>query len=307
MALQEDEHFSVSSTPTDRSKEVINGFDSVKRARRSLLLFFLILLIISLFSESLTIISQDIFSILFLMWTPALASLATRLILREGFADISFRLKGTETIKALGLAVLVPAAIGVLAYGVAWLAGLAHVGAFHPSDSLAAFIALPGSTPFPVTLLLILLYLTVVEVMTSAGEEIGWRGYMLTRLIAAGAPRPVLLSGLIWSLWHWPLILFGPSIAGLPQIVSAGVFLLTITALGTVSAYLRLATGSIWPAILLHAAWNSLLVELLDSFTQGSSLWTGESGVLVALATILVALAVSNFYWQRKKPTALVA
>ena len=34
------------------------------------------------------------------------------------------------------------------------------------------------------------------------GEEIGWRGYMLTRLIAAGVPNAVLVSGVIWGLWH---------------------------------------------------------------------------------------------------------
>jgi hypothetical protein len=43
--------------------------------------------------------------------------------------------------------------------------------------------------------------------MTAAGEEIGWRGYMLTRLVDAGIPRPVLASGLIWGLWHVPVVL----------------------------------------------------------------------------------------------------
>ena len=45
--------------------------------------------------------------------------------------------------------------------------------------------------------------------MSAAGEEIGWRGYMLTRLIDAGVPAPVIVSGLIWGLWHVPLIVAG--------------------------------------------------------------------------------------------------
>lgn len=45
-------------------------------------------------------------------------------------------------------------------------------------------------------------------------EEIGWRGYMLTRLIDAGVLRPVLASALIWGLWHVPLVLAGVCAAG---------------------------------------------------------------------------------------------
>ncbi len=41
----------------------------------------------------------------------------------------------------------------------------------------------------------------------AAGEEIGWHGYMLTRLVDAGVAKPILTSGLIWGLWHVPLIL----------------------------------------------------------------------------------------------------
>ena len=55
----------------------------------------------------------------------------------------------------------------------------------------------------------------------ASGEEIGWRGYMLTRLIDAGVPRPVLTSGLIWGLWHVPLVLGGVYAAGPSPALSA--------------------------------------------------------------------------------------
>jgi membrane protease YdiL (CAAX protease family) len=72
------------------------------------------------------------------------------------------------------------------------------------------------------------------------------------------------------------------------------VFLVTITSLGCISASLRLKTGSIWPSIILHAAWNSILVEIADAFTRGTdtSLWTGEAGILVALTTTVIALLI---------------
>src|SRR3712207_7188827 len=71
----------------------------------------------------------------------------------------------------------------------------------------------PRSTLFPYTTLFrsIVPFAVgmVVGLVLAAGEEIGWRGYMLTRLIDAGVPRPVFASGLIWALWHVPLVLGG--------------------------------------------------------------------------------------------------
>ena len=76
---------------------------------------------------------------------------------------------------------------------------------------------------------------TVYSIRTAAGEEIGWRGYMLTRLIDAGVPKPVLLSGVIWGLWHVPLILGGVYLAGPPPVVSAALWLVTATAFASFS------------------------------------------------------------------------
>jgi hypothetical protein len=52
-----------------------------------------------------------------LMWSPAVASVVARLVLREGFADVSFRLGGRRRWKAIGLALIFPIAIGLIAYG----------------------------------------------------------------------------------------------------------------------------------------------------------------------------------------------
>ena len=50
--------------------------------------------------------------------------------------------------------------------------------------------------------------------MGAVTEEVGLRGYMLTRLFAARVPQPLFVSGVIWSLWHFPLILSGVYAAG---------------------------------------------------------------------------------------------
>jgi hypothetical protein len=147
---------------------------------------------------------------------------------------------------------------------------------------------------------------TVVAVFSArvaAGEEIGWRGYMLTRLIDAGVPRPVLVNGVIWGLWHVPLILGGVYLAGPPPIVSALLWMVVAISVSFVFARLRLTTGSIWPAIALHAAWNSIVQVAFDqaSTGPGATLWVGESGILVMLTTIAAAVVFARGWWTVRR------
>ena len=146
-----------------------------------------------------------------------------------------------------------------------------------------------------------------ISALTAAGEEIGWRGYILTRLIDAGVPRPILASGLIWALWHVPLILGGAYLAGPPPALSAVLFMVMATAFSFVFARLRLETGSVWPAIALHSAWNAIIQAAFDSASTraGADRWVGEAGILVALTMIVAAIIFSGGRWMiRRVPEA---
>ena len=57
-------------------------------------------------------------------------------LLREGFADVSFRLGRTRGAKAIGVAMIFPVALGLIAYGAAWASGLVQ---FHRSRSDLSF------------------------------------------------------------------------------------------------------------------------------------------------------------------------
>ena len=143
--------------------------------------------------------------------------------------------------------------------------------------------------------------------ISAAGEEIGWRGYMLTRLIDAGVKRPVLVSGLIWASWHVPMIVSGQYAAGPMPFLSAILFVGSIVSAGYVIARVRLESGSVWPAILLHGSWNALIQGSFDKFTVGggashtTSIWVGESGILVVAASALVALAIVWRPWHARR------
>jgi uncharacterized protein len=58
------------------------------------------------------------------MWSPTVASVIARLVLREGFSDVSFWFGGLRTLPWYALGLGVPLAVGILAYGAAWLTGL---------------------------------------------------------------------------------------------------------------------------------------------------------------------------------------
>ena len=133
----------------------------------------------------------------------------------------------------------------------------------------------------------------VLSIILVPGEEIGWRGYLLTRLIDAGVPNAVVVSGIIWGLWHVPLVLWGGYIQATPSpLLSAGILMITTTSLGYVLARLRLDTGSIWPPIVLHAAMNTVIQAVFDPATSGAdhALWVGEAGIVTSITLILVAL-----------------
>ena len=107
-----------------------------------------------------------------LMWIPGLASVVARLALHEGFRDVSFRWGGRSGFKSLAVGWGFPLAVGVAAYGVAWVAGLAEIAPPQP-DYFPRVSSL--ALKFVLSLVLGLTLLTLVGTLTAAGEEIGWR------------------------------------------------------------------------------------------------------------------------------------
>ena len=282
----------------------VAGGDARRRACRGLVVYFAVLVPLSAVFQAITIVTGNASWILALMWSPAAASVVARLVLREGFADVSFRFGGRRTWKYLLLAPTFPIVIGLIAYAIAWTTGLAR---FAPQP-LGLVAPLVGDSASPLTIFVVTLALaatvgTVFVVPYAAGEEIGWRGYMLTRLIDAGVPRPILASGVIWGLWHVPLILAGMYVAGSSPVATAVLFMVASTSFCFVIARVRLETGSVWPAIALHAAWNSIIQSAFGAATTGSvaALWVGEAGILTALVLVVAAVIFSRGHWTIRR------
>ena len=236
-----------------------------------------------------------------LMWTPGVAAIVARLVFREGFRDVSFRFGGAAGWRSIGLAWLLPLAVGTAAWGVAWSAGLAS---FHvPALADVGLSALGQPARFAALLGLTLTLVSVLSLLSAAGEEIGWRGYLLTRLVEAEVPRPVLVSSVIWGVWHLPLVLSGQYAAGGNRALSGAVFLATVVGIGFVISWMRLSTGSVWPAVVLHGVWNAVIQGAFDVSTKEPSIWVGEAGILVAAASLGAAwLLARKPYGARRAP-----
>lgn len=289
---------------------VVQDSERRQRAKKGLLVYFSVLVPLSGLVEAAIwraggAIEKHVGLVFALMWAPALASLVARVALREGVRDVSFRLAFRKpsdpatgprgaTLGPLLLAWLFPLAVGLVGYGLAWSTGLETFAA-RPMAGLA-LQSTPAWVRFLTSTAVMLTLGTVLSAATAMGEELGWRGYMLTRLVDAGVPRPVLVSSLVWGAWHLPLILSGQYASGPHPWLSAGCFLVCILGGGTIAGRVRLASGSVWPAILFHSAWNSLIQGTFDGFTaggdasHGTTIWTGESGVLVAVVSLGFAL-----------------
>jgi membrane protease YdiL (CAAX protease family) len=237
--------------------------------------------------------------ILALMYTPAVASIIARLAFREGFGDVSFLLGGREGRRAILLAWIYPIVVGLLAYGTAWATGLAKFQPPLPPQS--HLYTDSAATNLMTSLLLTATLGTLVSCVSAFGEELGWRGYMLTRLMLAGVPKPVLVSGLIWAFWHVPLILTGQYAAGTRPRLSAMLFVVGVVADGYLAAYVRLRSGSVWPAVIYHGAVNAVIQGTFDRATVGTPQAVGESGWLTATSAVAIVVLVTRGPWRLQR------
>jgi membrane protease YdiL (CAAX protease family) len=275
-----------------------------QNARRGLFVYFTALILGSIFFEWKILrtgesIEQTPGLILALMYTPAAASIIARLALREGFRDVCFRFGGREGARSIVLAWIYPLLVGLVAYGTAWATGLAT---FQPPLPAQSHLYTSSAARNLVTSLLLTATLgTVVSCISAFGEELGWRGYMLTRLIVAGVPKPVLVSGLIWALWHVPLILSGQYAAGALPRLSAMLFVIGVVADGYLAAYVRLRSGSVWPAVIFHGAANAVIQGTFDRATVGTPQAVGESGWLTAMTAIVIVLLLTRGPWKLQR------
>ncbi|MDH3300622.1 MAG: CPBP family intramembrane metalloprotease [Acidimicrobiia bacterium] len=158
-----------------------------------------------------------------------------------------------------------------------------------------------GGGGFPVGAFATAFFVSLVPVLvTSIAEEFGWRGYLVPRLDAIGLRRWAnhLVVGLIWGAWHIPYVAVfwdftDESLATLVPRLLVGTLLAAV-----IYGEIRMATGSVWPAVLMHGMGNAFVGALLaDEVLEVDSstpvvFGPGADGLVVIAATALGAWAV---------------
>jgi uncharacterized protein len=126
-------------------------------------------------------------------------------------------------------------------------------------------------------------------------EEIGWRAWLLPRLVErAGGRRGVVICSTIWAVWHVPYALAGiQHLDGVPPGWTALVLPLGIFGSGLIIGWLWLRTESIWIVAIAHGSlnnWGQYAFKFMSGVGQLSdALVLASGGVsLIAVGVILL-------------------
>lgn len=231
-----------------------------------------------------------------LMWCPAVAALWVRRTYYRGE-----KLLGWNACKASFFlaAVVLPVFYLGVSYGIYWLiSGSSRIGTLNPVAAAVSVYTTHSDAGAAVVLILI-----ISSVFTAAGEELGWRGFLLPQLAKLrGETVAIVITGVIWGIWHIPIIVAGLYLPGTPLWFKLPVFVLQTVSITAILGILRLRSGSVWPAVLLHASHNFFDQIIFQPLTNNASstYFVGETGILTLLAMILAAAAAKNYFSPRK-------
>ncbi len=244
------------------------------------------------------------------MFGPAIAATIVRLIRKDGFADAGLRLaaRGRKGVVRIYIAAYILPPI-LIAAGIvlALITGIQHWAFSDNLNSMAKAItaqlhsvgqSLPSGLSANQLALISLISQTVLaftlgilfNMIFTFGEEFGWRGYLLPRLSPLGGILATVITGIVWGLWHAPIIILnGYNYPGHPWL---GVIMMVIftVALSMIFGWLRFRSGSVWPSTLAHAAINAQAGFAIIFLSQADSLLRAPIGIIGLLPTIAFAI-----------------
>ena len=220
-----------------------------------------------------------------LMWCPGLSAMITQLIYQKNLKGLGWKWGKT---KFQLMAYFLPILYALVAYSLIWLTGLGKFNGFIPSN-LFNFIVLG----------------TLMSSFTTLGEEIGWRGFLVPHLSKVTSYTKLsLISGLIWAVWHFPVLLFADYNSGTPWWFGLGCFTLLAVGASFIFAWLRLRSGSLWTAMLLHASHNLYIQSYFDNATDDTGI-TAYISSEFGIALALVILVFAYLFWRKRAVVSL--
>lgn len=220
-----------------------------------------------------------------LMWMPALAGIITKLITDHTIRGIGWR---PCSIKNMLISYFLPIIACIIVYGIAWVTG---IGTYKSIMSFGQLIMYAVIGIF-------------ISCITAVGEEIGWRGFLLTELRKSfNYPMICLIGGLVWFAYHVPIMWFSTYNNG-NIVVSTICFFFMVMGMASIANYLCIKTNSFWPGVILHASHNLFVQNVFDRSTENgpyTQLLTSEFGVGLAVMYGCIAIyLICTFIKNRK-------
>ena len=215
-----------------------------------------------------------------IMWSPGIGALLTCLLFKEKIGALGWKLGSP---KYLIWAILLPIIYLSFVYGVTWATGL-------------------GSFRFTSVSILPLFW----WVLGALGEEIGWRGFLVPRLMKRlSFFWTSVIIGTIWAAWHYPAVIWSEYRFGAPLWYSLLMFTVMVVGISFAFTWFRVKSGNIWAVTLLHAVHNYLIHDVFTPWTRSTGsthLIIEEWGLGLALAGVFTAWA---FYSMKKNKEAV--
>jgi len=219
------------------------------------------------------------------MWSPGIAAFLTQLIYKKSLRSFGWGWGKTK--------------YQVWSYCIPFL----YVGAVHAMVwifGLGGFASEPLTSGLGNTLKNIAVT-TVFGSLFALGEEIGWVGFFVPQLAKITSfTKTALLRGIVWSVWHYPLIIggiYGP--ADVPVWYKLIFFTITMTCVSFAFTWMRLKSGSLYTGMFMHASHNLFFQDVFDKLTiEKTSTWyfVEEFGAISAGVAIIVAF----IFWKKR-------
>ncbi len=194
------------------------------------------------------------------MWAPGIAA-----IIATKKADGSLAVLNIKTLGSKRFYLWAWLLFPVLSVLTGAVTVLFRVAEFDPElslvrDALAASLETVTLDPMTIISLQVgaaLLIAPLFNMIFAFGEELGWRGFLLPKLLPLGQWKAIILSNVIWGLWHAPAIVQGLNYPGYPVL---GVLMMVVftVLVGIILSWLYLNTRSPWAPALAHGSINAV-------------------------------------------------
>lgn len=250
--------------------------------RKKIIIFYALTMTLStLFGLGYIVFGKQLWAIL-MAWTPGLVALICLKGFRDDIKSINLFGKTRPIYPVLGICI--PVFYLASSFLLTWL--------------LLKVAPIPPKAPFRTLIPLLVTYL-----IAAIGEEIGWRGYaypILERL--HGPVIAVLINGLLWGLWHLPLIIGEVYSFGLSIPYGSVMYMIGIMPVTVIVCWMRSEGRSLMPVVLLHAVDNLLNISYFNQMSTDKRVhyFAGEQGVItITLEAVIAGIVI--FVWIRQR------